>query len=435
MWAATISPHHSSKDDFCSLMNLCLNKGIMPFTKKTMTDVPLDGQRVLLRADYNVPLKNGQVDDDYRITQSVPTVRALLDRGCEVVICSHLGRPEGKPDPAFSLAPVAERLADLLRQPVAFVPECVGDQVVQGVKNMGSGQVVLLENLRFHPEEEADDEAFARRLATDTGAAYFVQDGFGVVHRAHASTDAITRCLPSVAGLLLEKEVSTITAAMENPKRPLVAILGGAKVSDKIKVIQRFVELADQLIIGGAMANTFLQYKGHNIGKSKHEDGQEQILQQIYTQALSKAGTKSVDEFLFLPTDVAVTTNLEGDQQRTIVNVADVTDDQLIVDIGPHTISRSTELLRGAGTVIWNGTMGVAEVAAFSNGSTYIADELAKQQGQTTTIVGGGDTVDFVLHWDPKKGGSFTHVSTGGGASLDLMAGEKLPGVESLMNR
>ncbi len=408
----------------------------MPFYKKTILDVPLDGQRILLRADYNVPLDGGKVDDDYRITQSIPTIEALRARGCQIVICSHLGRPDGKPDPSLSLAPVAERLSDLLNEHVAFVPECVGDRVVQAVKNMGSGQVVLLENVRFHPEEEANDPTFAKQLATDSGAAYFVQDGFGVVHRAHASTEAVTHFLPSVAGLLLQKEVTIITAAMESPKRPMVAIVGGAKISDKIKIVERFVDMADQLIIGGAMANTFLEYKGHEIGKSKHEDSQEQLLQEIYARALNKvSGKRSVDEFLYLPVDVAVTTDLESEQQRrTVVNIKDVTPDEFIVDIGAQTISRAVELLQGAGTVIWNGTMGVAEKEAFSNGSAYIADALAKEHDTTTTIVGGGDTADFVLHWDPKKGGSFTHVSTGGGASLDLMAGEKLPGVEALMD-
>lgn len=408
----------------------------MAFSKKTISDVPLDGQRILLRADYNVPLKDGKVDDDYRITQSLPTLEALRARGCQIVVCSHLGRPEGKPDPALSLAPVAERLSELLNEHVAFVPECVGDRVVQAVKNMGSGQVVLLENLRFHPEEEADDPGFAKQLAVDSGAAYFVEDAFGVVHRAHASLEAITHFLPSVAGLLLQKEVTTIDAAMEDPKRPMVAIVGGAKISDKIKIVERFVDMADQLIIGGAMANTFLKYKGREIGKSKHEDGQEHLLQEIYAHALNKvSGKRSVDEFLYLPVDVAVTTDLETEQQRrTVVNVKDVTPDEFIVDIGAQTISHAVELLQGAGTVVWNGTMGVAEKEAFSNGSAYIADALAKQHDTTETIVGGGDTADFVLHWDPKKGGSFAHVSTGGGASLELMAGEKLPGIEALMN-
>ncbi len=408
----------------------------MSFYKKTILDVPLDGQRVLLRADYNVPLENGKVADDYRISQSLPTIQELRQRGCQIVICSHLGRPEGQPNPGLSLAPVAERLSDLLGEHVAFVPECVGDRVVQAVKNMGSGQVVLLENLRFHPEEEANDDAFAQRLMTDTGAKYFVQDGFGVVHRAHASTEAITHHLPSVSGLLLQREVTTIMAAMENPKRPMVAIVGGAKVSDKIKVLERFVDMADQIIIGGALANTFLQYKGHEIGKSKHDDDESETLQHIYARALSKvSGKRSVDEFIFLPVDVAVTTDIESEQQRrTVVGVPEVTPDEYIVDIGTRTISHAVELLANAGTIVWSGTMGVTEKEAFSSGSAYLADAMAKRQAEAMTIVGGGDTVDFALHWDPKKGGSFGHVSTGGSASLDLMAGERLPGVEALMD-
>jgi 3-phosphoglycerate kinase len=296
--------------------------------------------------------------------------------------------------------------------------------------------VILLENVRFHPEEEANDDNFAEQLVKSSGASYFVQDCFGVAHRAHASIVAVTKFLPSVAGLLLQKEVTTITNAMENPKRPLVAVLGGAKISDKIKLVERFVELADRVVIGGAMANTFLKYKGYSIGKSVHEDGQEPVLQRIYARALSKvSGQESIDEFLCLPSDVAVTTDLEGpDQRRTVVRINDVSDDEYIVDIGTHTISHFVEDVQDAGTVIWNGTMGVAEKEAFSNGSAYIADQLAKQKDRTTTIVGGGDTADFVLHWDPKKGGSFTHVSTGGGASLELMAGEKLPGIEALMD-
>ena len=407
----------------------------MSFRKKTILDVPLDGQRILLRADYNVPLKDGKVNDDYRITQSIPTIEALRQRGCQVVICSHLGRPEGKPDPQFSLAPVAERLGDLLGEHVPFVPECVGDRVSQAIKHMGSGQVILLENLRFHPEEEANDDDFAQRLAADTGAGYFVQDGFGVVHRAHASTSAITQHLPSVSGLLLQKEVTTITETMEDPKRPMVAIVGGAKISDKIKVLERFVDMADQIIIGGAMANTFLKYKGHEIGKSKHEDDQGPVMQQVYARALGKvSGKRSVDEFLYLPIDVAVTTDLESEQQRrTVVGIGDVTPDEYIVDIGTRTISHAVELLQGAGTIVWSGTMGVTEQEAFSSGSAYLADAISKQS-QATSIVGGGDTVDFVLHWDAKKGGSFSHVSTGGSASLELMAGEKLPGVEALMD-
>lgn len=408
----------------------------MAFYKKTIRDVPLDGLRVLVRADYNVPLKkNGDIADDYRMTQSLPTLQHLLDRGCQVVICSHLGRPKGQVKEEFSLEPVAAHLGELLGQPVGFVPDCVGDRVMQAAKRMQPGQVLLLENLRFHPEEEANDEAFARSLAKDCGASYFVQDGFGVVHRAHASTQAITQFLPSVAGLLLEQEVTTITDAMEHPKRPLVAVLGGAKVSDKIKVIQRFVKLADRIIIGGAMANTFLKYTGAQIGKSVHEAGQESILQEIYADALQKTrGKSSVDEFLVLPCDVVVAKSLEEGAEHRVTVVGDVAEDEYIVDLGYQTAQNAVTLLKDANTAIWNGTLGLAEQAEYADASAKVAAALASQE-ETMSLIGGGDTVDFVLDWSRQhQDAHFGHISTGGGASLELMAGDKLPGVEALMD-
>jgi phosphoglycerate kinase len=405
----------------------------MKFPKKTVRSVPIDGKTVLLRADYNVPLENGAIADDYRITQSLPTITYLLERGCKVIICAHLGRPEGKPDPKYSLEPVATKLGELLGQPVAFVPVNTGDRVVQVVKHLGSGKVALLENLRFNPGEEANDPKFAESLAKSVGADYFVQDGFGVVHRAHASTDAITHFLPSVAGLLLEREYTTIVDAVESPKKPFVAILGGAKVSDKIKVIKRFVELADTIIIGGAMADNFLKYRGHQVGKSLVEDNLDDMMKIIYDAAGQKVGEGSVDDFLILPTDVAVATEISPDQRRTIVDRADVRADEMILDIGPRSIETAISHLKGAGTVVWNGTLGLAEYEAFAVGSARIALQLA-QQPSTTSIIGGGDTADFVLHWDAKKGGSFTHVSTGGGASLELMAGDPMPGIDALLD-
>lgn len=409
----------------------------MSFYKQTVKDVPLDGQRVLMRADYNVPLLRGKIADDYRIASSLPTLNYLLGRGCSIVLCSHLGRPDGQVVAGLSLAQVAARLSDLLSQPVTFVPDCIGDRVHQATKRLGPGQVALLENLRFHPEEEANDRDFAHQLALAAQASYFVQDGFGVVHRKHASTEAITHWLPSVAGLLLEKEVATINNAMQHPKRPLVAVLGGVKVSDKIKVIERFIQLADQLIIGGAMANTFLHYKGLPIGKSVYEEGQEPVLKQIYASALEKcAGQSSVDEFILLPTDVAVSPALDGTgQRRTVVDVHTVTVDEYIVDIGTHTIAQMLAHLQGAGTVVWNGDLGLAEYPPFAEGSTRLAQALADAKERTFSLIGGGDTADFVLHWDKARGDSFGHVSTGGGASLDLMAGKQLPGVEALMDR
>jgi phosphoglycerate kinase len=406
----------------------------MQFNKKTIKDVPLEHQTVLVRADYNVPLKDdGTIADDYRILQSLPTLKFLIHAGCKIVIISHLGRPKGKPDPKASLEPVAAHLGELLGKKVASVPACIGDQVTVAVRALKPGGIALLENLRFHPEEEANDKTFAKKLARDSTARYFVQDGFGVVHRAHASTDAITHFLPSVAGLLLQKEVSTIVAAMQSPKRPLVAVLGGAKVSDKIKVIEKFVGIADQLVIGGAMANTFLKYKGLPIGKSKYEEGEEAQLDRIYELARQKVGTEHVDDFILLPTDVAVASEIAPDQRRTIVDVSAVAAADYILDLGPESTKTITQQIEKAKAVIWNGTLGYAEYVVFAYSSAKLAMALAANP-HIFSLIGGGDTADFVVHWDAKKGKSFSHVSTGGGASLELMAGDTLPGVAALMN-
>jgi phosphoglycerate kinase len=407
------------------------------FSKKTLTDVPLEGQAVLVRADYNVPLEsNGTIADDYRITQSLPTLEYLLKQKCRIVICAHLGRPDGKPDKKYSLAPVAERLQQLVDASVRFIPRTVGDAVRVATHRMEPGSIVLLENLRFNPEEEANDERFAEQLAIDSNTDYFVQDGFGVVHRAHASTSAITHYLPSVAGKLLEREVTAIVSAVHHPKRPLVAILGGAKISDKIKVVEHFVEMADQIIIGGAMANTFLKFKGYPIGKSKSEDGLDDVMKRIYEVAEKKLGdSRSVDDFILLPVDVAVAHSIEDDsERRATVAVGDVAEDEYILDVGSESVFVAAQKLQGAKTVVWNGTMGLAEKPKYAYGSSLIAEILAMQKDQTETIVGGGDTADFVLHWDERKGGSFEHVSTGGGASLELMAGDPMPGIDSLLD-
>lgn len=404
------------------------------FFKRTVRDVPLTGKTVLVRADYNVPLtSSGDIDDDFRIQTSLPTLRYLIDRGCKVVICAHLGRPDGTVDDRFTLEPVAERLSKLLRARVQFVPECVGDAVRQTTKRLHSGQVALLENLRFHAGEEANDSQFAKALAEDSGADYFVQDGFGVVHRAHASTSAITQYLPSVAGLLLEKEWTNIRSAMDAPKPPFVAVLGGAKISDKIGVIEKFIALADTIIIGGAMANTFLKYRGFSIGKSIHEDGLDSIVKKIYQTAEKKVGADAVDDFIILPTDVAVAKKIDASERRIVVAAGDVASDEMILDIGPDSIATATSIVSSAHTVIWNGTLGYSELLHFSHGSARMALTLAAHP-EITSIIGGGDTADFILGWDAAHGGSFTHVSTGGGASLDLMAGATMPGVESLLD-
>lgn len=404
----------------------------MSFYKLTIRDVPLEHKTVLVRADYNVPLnKNGEISDDLRIKASLPTLHYLLEQKCTVVIMSHLGRPEGR-DASQSLAPVAERLAELLGQSVQFVEDCIGDKVVQAVKNARPGSVTLLENLRYYPEEEANDETFAGKIARATKARYFVQDGFGVVHRAHASTDAMTRFIPSVAGLLLEKEYTTITGAMEAPERPLVAVLGGAKVSDKIQVIERFVSVADKIIIGGAMANTFLAYKGKSMGASLVETDQKEILDKIYHAAWEKVGD-DVHDFIILPSDLAVATDISEGAERKVVSVDAVESDQKALDIGDHSIEHMVQFIKDAKTVVWNGTLGYAELPAFAHGSARLALALATQP-ETTSIIGGGDTADFVLKWDSAEGSSFSHVSTGGGASLELMSGKKLPGIESLLD-
>lgn len=402
------------------------------FYKKTLRDVPLDGKTVLVRADYNVPLKKGEISDDFRITQSLPTLKYLRERGCRIVIISHLGRPNGTIAPALSLEPVARRLGELLRTEVGFVTDCIGDRPLQAAKKLQSGEIVLFENVRFYEGEEKNSPEFAKQLAEASTASYFVQDGFGVVHRAHASTAAITHELPSVAGLLLEKEYVTIANAMESPQRPLVAVLGGAKISDKIQIIERFAEIADKIVIGGAMANTFLEYKGIKIGKSIYEAGLHETMDKIYAAAATKVGEEHVDDFIILPSDVAVAEAIDETARRTVVATDEVTDDEYILDIGAHSIQHACEVAAQAKTVVWNGTLGYAELPQFAHSSARMALTLA-QHSSITSVIGGGDTADFVLKWDAKKGGSFTHVSTGGGASLDLMAGKKLPGVEALM--
>lgn len=406
----------------------------MAFFKKTIRDLPLGhghNHRVLIRVDYNVPLKNGQVDDDLRIRASLPTLQYLLERGCSLVLISHLGRPEGR-DEQFSLEPVALRLKELIDAPVIFVDDTTGDAAFQAVRKAPKGSVVLLQNLRYDSREEDDSLEYAKQIAHSAQADFFVQDGFGVVHRAHTSTHAITQLLPSVAGLLLEREYHVITEAMENPKRPFVSILGGAKVSDKIKVVERFVGISDTVLIGGAMANTFLAYKGHHVGMSKVEADQQNTLDSIYRAAREKAGD-SVDDFIVLPSDVAVATSLDPSEKRHSKSVAHIHNDEMALDIGDESIERFTSVIANAKTVIWNGPLGMDELVEFSHGSARVALTLATHP-EIESIVGGGDTADFVLKWDAKKGGSFTHVSTGGGASLDLMAGEKLPGVESLLD-
>lgn len=429
----------------------------MSFNKKTIKDIDVAGKKVLVRADYNVPLNDkGEITDDYRVQQSVPTVRYLLDHGAAVILCSHLGRPDGKPNPAYSLFPVAKSLGKLLGTEVEFAPDCVGERAEKAAQNLQPGQVLLLENLRFHPEEEANDDAFAARLASL--ADVFVQDGFGVVHRAHASTEAVTHHLPSAAGLLLEKEVDTITNAMENPKRPLVAVIGGAKISDKIEILQRFLDIADVVAVGGAMANTFLHATGLKVGKSKIEPDDLPLAKEIMHKV--EAVKKERDFVFYLPQDGVVAKKLdtaaptrivdwsahiiadiEAYPKRPLHEASQIADDEMILDIGPFSGAFIAGLLQLAETVIWNGTMGVTEtkglqgpVGPTAHGTELLTEAMLGQFGNRPfSIVGGGDTVGFVQ----SRGltASFDHVSTGGGASLELMSGRKLPGVEALESK
>jgi phosphoglycerate kinase len=406
----------------------------MKFPKKTIRDVPLQGKTVLLRADYNVPLtKTGKIGDDLRIKASLPTIKYLIEQNCKVVIISHLGRPDGKKNAKYSLEPVADRLSRLLKQDVNFVDTTIGDKPYQAIKRATPGSVTVLENLRFYPEEEANDEKFAAKIVKATGARYLVQDGFGVVHRSHASTDAIALCVPAVAGLLLEKEYSILMSAIKKPKRPLVAILGGAKVTDKIGVIERFVDIADKILIGGAMANTFLAYKGFSVGKSMHETNQNKVLDKIYQKAQKKVDKGSVENFIILPKDLAVGYTTDSKEERRVVSVGKIGDEDMGLDVGDLSIERYVKIIEKAGTVVWNGTLGYAEQPEFSHASARIALALATNS-DIDSIIGGGDTADFALKWSGGDESLFSHISTGGGASLELLAGKKLPGIEVLLD-
>jgi phosphoglycerate kinase len=429
------------------------------FTKRTVRDIAVGGKTVLMRADFNVPLSDGKIADDYRILQALPTIRYLLENNAKLVLCSHLGRPSGPNDTSCSLWPVAIRLQELLgKDKVSFAKDCVGDEVKKAASGLKSGQVLLLENLRFHPEEEQNDAAFAKNLVTSTGAELFVQDGFGVVHRAHASTEAITHDIPAVSGLLLEKEVDTITTVMEQPQRPLMAVVGGAKISDKIDVLHKFIDLADIVAIGGAMANTFLLADGHNVAKSLVEQDDIDIAKTILAKARDKM--RQGNFVFYLPQDAVVAHKIDKTAPTRIVDwsahaiaaienypkrpphtASQIKADEMILDIGPFSASFIAGCMQLAKTVVWNGTMGVAEAAGlqgpvgpYAHGTRIVMDAMLGQMGNKPfSLVGGGDTVSFVESQGLTE--HFGHVSTGGGASLELMAGRKLPGVEALQDK
>ena len=393
--------------------------------KLTVRDLDVRSRRVFVRVDFNVPLENGAVSDDTRIRASLPTIRHILDNGGSVVLASHLGRPKGQVNAKYSLKPIVPKASELVGRPVVFAEDCVGDTAKAAVAGMPAGGVVLLENLRFHPEEEKNDAEFAKQLASL--ADLYVNDAFGAAHRAHASVDAITRFVSTAAaGLLMEKELDHLGRVLPSPERPLVAILGGAKVSDKLEVIENFLGRVDRLIIGGAMAYTFLKARGIGVGRSLVEDDKLDVAREIE----GKANARGLQ--LGLPVDHVVAEKPEAGVASETLDVTDRTiGDRMGLDIGPKTIELYSGMIKDAKTVVWNGPMGVFELPEFANGTNAVASAVASVNG--TTIVGGGDSVAAVNQAGVAD--RITHISTGGGASLEFLGGRKLPGVEALSDK
>jgi phosphoglycerate kinase len=387
---------------------------------KRLDDVEVEGRRVLVRVDFNVPLKDGRITDDTRIRAALPTIENLRRRGAKIILASHLGRPKG-PDPAFTLRPVAQRLAELTGTDVDFAADVVGPSAHAAVERLAPGGIVLLENLRFEPGETKNDDQLAAALGEL--ADVYVNDAFGSAHRAHASTEGVTHHVgEAVAGLLLEREVTQLRAILADPARPLVAVLGGAKVTDKIAVIERFLELADTLLIGGAMCFPFLSVQGHEVGASMCEpEGLEPAAAALERAAGSRAS-------LLLPVDLGLGERVADDATRRDLDGVDVPDGWMGLDIGPRTAAAYAEAIAGAGTVFWNGPMGVFELDAFAAGTRAVAEAVAAAPG--TTVVGGGDSVAALRRFGLED--SVTHLSTGGGATLELIEGRTLPGVEAL---
>ncbi len=390
------------------------------FNKKTVQDIDVKGKRVLVRVDFNVPTKDGVVGDDTRIKAAIPTIDYLLRHGAAVILMSHLGRPKGGPDPKYSMKPVAEHLAYLLGKPVAFASDCIGDVAAKAAKALRPGDVLVLENTRFHPEEEKNDPEMAKELASL--ADVFVNDAFGSDHRAHASTEGVTHFLPAVAGFLLEKEIKYLGQAISDPKHPFVVIMGGAKISDKIGVIKNLLTTADTILIGGGMANTFFKAQGYPMGDSLVEE--ESI---VLAQELLKEGGQK----LRLPIDVVLGDKFEAGADTKTMAVGPIAQGWRILDIGPETVKAYGKVISGAGMVVWNGPMGVFEFPHFAEGTYGIARAVAASKA--ISIVGGGDSVAAIQQ--SGLADKITHISTGGGASLEMLEGLELPGVAALQDK
>jgi phosphoglycerate kinase len=394
-------------------------------SKLTIRDIGVNGKRVLVRVDFNVPFdeESGAIVDDSRIRAALPTIRYLTEHRARVILCSHLGRPKGRVVEKLRLAPVAQRLSQILKQPVMVSHDCIGPDAKAAVAELKEGDILLLENVRFHPEEEDNEANFAQALAKL--ADIYVNDAFGVAHRAHASVVGITRYLPAVAGLLLEKEMIKLGGILENPVRPFAALLGGAKVSDKVGMIENIMGRVDYILIGGGMVATFLKAKSYGTGKSLIEADKVAAAHDLMAKA-AKSGVS-----LLLPVDVIITGDLSPQAKGKTVSIENIPEDKRIVDIGPETIKSFQQALLKCKTVFWNGPMGIYELPQFAQGTKALARVLADLKA--TTVIGGGSTADAVA--DMGLAGSMTFVSTGGGASLEFLSGQRLPGIEALPNK